>query len=531
MSFTDSGYYKKLIKRYHIVLVPLLLESSIERIENVKDKSYTILLLDGFDEDRYAMEDYKKRLKTIWDKTELFYKVIITCRTQFFPDNYSEPQYADTKRFGVGIKRIKVEKYYISPFNDKEIQLYLKKKYNCLFEGKKIKYSKRIISNCQDLMIRPMLLAYIDDLLTDKTKQYTTTYEIYKELIFKWIEREDVDNDLLFTFSKKIAEQMYLNKTVYVSKDNIEKLCNEYSIDIKSIVIKSKSLLNRNIIGDYKFAHKSILEYFIANLLYDRYATDNLISWNDINKYEMVRLFLKDKSFLELSKGKENNNFKLENRPFVFCELHNTDFTRMNVMNCEFKDCDFSGSNFSDSNFINVKFDNVYLEKANLQRVNLVVTKCRKLHLKKACLKNAKLEGENLSKVTLEGAYLFEVNLYEADLSFAELTGANLVRSNLCETVLCSAKLEKADLSFANLRGANLRGANLKGAKLSFAKLEGAKLEGANLEGAYLSYTFWTEDDYLKALPQLKCAKFTYIFIYDRERKKIYRNELFPEEK
>ena len=65
----------------------------------------TILLLDGFDEDKYAVEDYVNRLIEICNETELFYKVIITCRTQFFSDSDSEPKYVGGKiKFGIGKK-------------------------------------------------------------------------------------------------------------------------------------------------------------------------------------------------------------------------------------------------------------------------------------------------------------------------------------------------------------------------------------------------------------------------------------------
>ena len=202
-------YYKKILKKYDIVFVPLSLSSSIEKIREVKNKSNTILLLDGFDEDQYAMEDYNQRFKYICNETELFYKVIITCRTQFFPDCYSEPKFADNKiKFGVGKKTIELIKYYIVPFDDKEINLYLKRKYNRIFEKDKIKRSKKLIENCPQLMVRPMLLSYLDDLLIDNTKSYVYAYEIYTELVSKWIDREAVENKTLYLFSEKVAEHI-----------------------------------------------------------------------------------------------------------------------------------------------------------------------------------------------------------------------------------------------------------------------------------------------------------------------------------
>ena len=129
-------YYKKLSKKYDIILIPLSLEGLLEIIRKVEDKPNSILLLDGFDEDDHAINNYSERLKTICDETELFYKVIITCRTQFFSDSKAEPKHTGKIKHG-GNKGVEFMKYYISPFNESEIDLYLKKKYHGVLGSKK----------------------------------------------------------------------------------------------------------------------------------------------------------------------------------------------------------------------------------------------------------------------------------------------------------------------------------------------------------------------------------------------------------
>ncbi|NDO49579.1 hypothetical protein FMM75_09235 [Lachnospiraceae bacterium MD335] len=206
------------------MLVSLAFERSTEIIRRIEEKSKTILLLDGFDEDTHAINDYINRMNIICDETELFYKIIITCRTQFFPNRDSEPKYMGKIKFGTGNKSVEFIKYYISPFNEKEVNLYLKKKYNYIFERKKIERSQKIINNCPYLMVRPMLLSYIDDLLLDKTVKYEYTYEIYKELVLKWIQRESVKNELLYEFSEKVAEYMFL-KSRFILKAAKFRIC------------------------------------------------------------------------------------------------------------------------------------------------------------------------------------------------------------------------------------------------------------------------------------------------------------------
>ena len=57
---------------------------------------------------------------------------------------------------------------------------------------------------------------------------------------------------------------MYFNKTVYIKVSEIQKNCEEYGIQLSDLEAKSRSLLNRNANGIYKFAHKSILEFILA---------------------------------------------------------------------------------------------------------------------------------------------------------------------------------------------------------------------------------------------------------------------------
>lgn len=112
-----------------------------------------------------------------------------------------------------------------------------------------------------------MLLAYIDDLVIDNTISYNSAYEIYKALVHKWVNREAIDNNVLYEFSEKVAEYMYNKKIIYINEEEIEKICKNFEMQLEYIEAKTRSLLNRDVGGNYKFAHKSILEYFLAKKL------------------------------------------------------------------------------------------------------------------------------------------------------------------------------------------------------------------------------------------------------------------------
>ncbi len=263
-----------------IQLFPLGRPDVLEKIDSIEKakRKNTILLLDAFDEDTEAIKDYENRMKEIVEKTQDFHDIIITCRTQFFPSEKAEPSETGIMRFGSEKGHYEFFKKYISPFSEKDIKLFLRKRYGVLkfWNYFKKKRAKRIIEQVPNLRVRPMLLSYIDDLLISESKFYYT-YEIYEELIRKWVKREannykkdrrDSFEEQLNLFSRKIAIDMYLKREerngFFIDGNSIGVFAIEHNIDLSAMELKGRSLLNRNVQGYYKFAHKSILEYYLA---------------------------------------------------------------------------------------------------------------------------------------------------------------------------------------------------------------------------------------------------------------------------
>lgn len=264
-------------KEYKIKLLPLGFPDIDKELDKMEDseKEKTILLLDAFDEDNEAVIDYRSRLTNLMKKVWRFREVVITCRTQFFPSEEEEPKETGVLRFGVDRGEHVFRKLYISPFDDRDINLYLSKKFS-IFQHKSKKKAKQIVDQSPNLMVRPMLLSYIDDLLQSK-RHYEYTFMIYQELIEKWIVREANRMTLdrqkryrleLYNFSRAIALDMYRNRKerdgLYIKGIDIKPFAKKHQIELMEMDIKSRSLLNRNARGEYKFSHKSILEYFLA---------------------------------------------------------------------------------------------------------------------------------------------------------------------------------------------------------------------------------------------------------------------------
>jgi len=82
--------------------------------------------------------DYKKRMNDLLRKVQHFRKVIITCRTQFFPSEQEEPSETGVMIFSGERGYHRFHKLYISPFDDNDIDRYLSKRFSFFkFQKKK----------------------------------------------------------------------------------------------------------------------------------------------------------------------------------------------------------------------------------------------------------------------------------------------------------------------------------------------------------------------------------------------------------
>lgn len=274
----QSLFYKTTYK-----LIPLgepfeAVERSINNVENKKD---TILFLDGLDEsplfltERQANSHFEKIIEFVKD----FKIVLITCRTHFFLSSKDEPYELRIKKYGVNSNSFHViKKIYISPFDELDVKKYINKKFK-FYQIQKRKTAISLVDNIPDLFIRPMLLSYIEILIDDNHK-YKTKYQIYETLLEGWITRESYKNcsddkeranyqNKLHQFSYSLSNYIYEKYAEYgISVDlRIARVLAKHNkVNLNQIDVQNRSFLNRTSVGEYKFSHKSILEYLLSIL-------------------------------------------------------------------------------------------------------------------------------------------------------------------------------------------------------------------------------------------------------------------------
>ncbi|MCB9070714.1 MAG: DUF1566 domain-containing protein, partial [Calditrichae bacterium] len=118
-----------------------------------------------------------------------------------------------------------------------------------------------------------MLLAYIPDLIEDKdvkNRDYRNSFEIYEKMVDAWMKREEgiLENTSIANlqeFSERLAVDLYTKSeqrsAARIHHEELEPLAQRWEIDLNKFQISSRSLLNRDALGYYKFAHRTFMEF------------------------------------------------------------------------------------------------------------------------------------------------------------------------------------------------------------------------------------------------------------------------------
>jgi hypothetical protein len=277
-------------RRPTLVLIPLGITDSDEKIAAIPNKEDSIIFLDALDEDILALVDCGERLRILLNATRDFRRVIISCRTQFFSKDEEIPTGTAILKVGSRPAGESAEhifhKIYLCPFTDQQVIAYLRKCYP-LWQWQSRRKGQQMVKRIPDLAVRPMLLAHIDDLLKSG-KEFHEKYELYEEMVEAWLQREEgfvQGKDNLRQFSEILAKDLFLNKeergAERVPKAALRELANYWKISLDDWKLTGRSLLNRDADGNYKFAHRSFLEYLFVKRFFDGDRECLGVEWTD----------------------------------------------------------------------------------------------------------------------------------------------------------------------------------------------------------------------------------------------------------
>jgi len=441
---------------------------------------HVALIFDGFDEKSANMTEAEA--SQLFDQIRLAApkgskgKVLVACRTHYFTDYDHE-----RKKVRGGAEARTREGYvpgdfrivYLQPFDGPRIRAYLRK----LFEEQadKIWRSMKQIHDLADLASRPFLLFLITrglkvlESLAMAGGRITAT-AVYQSVVKQWHERDE-GRDQVFgrvkeAFMQELARalwsqrrsQMHFHELYLWLQRHIAGKLPGLSLDPRELAradaeFRTATFLVRDVAGNYRFAHTSFFEFFLA-----RHVAASL-SQEDQHALDLPRL------------NSETIHFAVD-------LLHHSPF-------------DAGKAALAVQRILETR----YVPNASENALALFLT-WQTQHPETApspCayqLQGADLSNAGLCKVTLEN-----VDLSVADLSYARLSEAR-IRGSLQAADLRGVEASDADLETCDLRDAVLDGANLAGARLAAADLrqvrgtstflQRADLTEARLDGAHL---------------------------------------------
>ena len=313
LNFYAKEMRKKPKKRRSVAIIALGRGDAIDKIKKIERKQDTILFLDAFDEDHLAIQNPDSRLSELMSSAEDFKHVIVTCRSQFFRDDESIPKgsgimFAGPRKAGAR-REYPLRKLFLAPLNAKQISKYVRLHfpYSKISVIGKRKAARDLIDAIPELSVRPMLLALVPDLVKEKRK-ISELFELYEFMIEKWLLREKgwIEEAQLLSISKSIAVDIYLRQQEglgdRISIDLLKSISDREGCSVETWKLTSRSLLNRDLVGLYKFAHRSILEYLFISSAIDGDKRCFGVPWTD---------FMKD---LFLSWGRSSTSEKSRSR-------------------------------------------------------------------------------------------------------------------------------------------------------------------------------------------------------------------------
>ncbi len=202
--------------------------------------------------------------------------------------------YAGPRRAGVP-RELPLYKIFLAPFSREQIEIFIRRNFPffSISNGALRRKARGLVEAIPELSVRPMLLELLPDLVREGRK-VSELFELYSFLVDKWVLREKgwIEPEHLLGISTELAivllEKQQAGGGDRLSPDELGKIASQHSHPLDEWKLKSRSLLNRDIAGHYKFAHRSVLEFFIVRGIIQGDRRCFALDWTDLIKDLLV---------------------------------------------------------------------------------------------------------------------------------------------------------------------------------------------------------------------------------------------------
>lgn len=402
-----------------------------------------LLIFDGFDEMERRVSDYRTTVDNFWELAKVVSpasKVLLTCRTAYFRHQQEEEETLMRQRRKMTLvagervidlrNRQGFEVAHLLAFTDEDVRLALQRR---LPDGWEAVYREiQELANLRDLASRPVLLDMIAQTLPQikdaREINQATLYEAYVDNLLKrrWSEGADTmpPADRLF-LSQELAWEMQRSQRLTIPFSDFPGRVTDYfglKDDPERAAflerdLRTQSYLVRDQAGNYRFAHKSFMEYFVARKMAEALARVDSGAATAPECWREQPLSPEVREFLAKMVPDDRGLWQL------------VESTRKQGR---------TGAGYAGGNALTL----LRMRGAKLTGAALANT-----ILAGASLVNADLSGADLRDACLQDADLTGVALEKTDLRGADLTGAAL--SEVVEVRAVDLSPDGRDIAFA----------------------------------------------------------------------------------
>jgi len=492
---------------YNHFLKTAQLNVSPETILLLLREGRILLIFDGFDEMAtrtnagLTMQNFLELNRAFTGKA----KIILTCRTHYFRDRAETEETLKLKNTGLSetstalYRAIKGKAGYsigyLQEFSSSQIEMYLKKTLPDTWPDAKKTINN--IYNLKDLSARPVLLDMIVKSLPEisNRKEGVQAADLYATYVRIWEEKDDWRHELTREgrefLVEEIAQRLWTQETDSLHYSVLNEVLGNYLKEKKTVVsstdielasseIRTASFLTRDDYGNYGFAHRSFMEFFLARRLAKQLRQGNIECLDIRRLSKEVILFLSrllDKDLLvETSRGILAGKYQKqisENALFIlYWVVRFTHSLDGKISNIEELKQMFRKARPKTINLDHADLDRAELSCMDLSRADLAHAGCGASILSNACLTSANMNNADLSM---------------SDLESADMSNASLARADAHHALFDRSNMEHTDLENANLYAASLVNTRLAGARFSSTNLSRAGLLRATIDSNVLA--------------------------------------------
>ena len=502
-----------------------------EIVLHLLEAGRVVLLLDSFDEmgvaqaGRSVEEQFRQLARPTANpgRNPRGNRVLITSRSHFFRDSSIARQavqggdklFETDSALGKTARAFDATLDTLPVFTKEQIVKYLQKRLG-MVEGDQ---AFRLIEErygLQDIASTPQLLDMIVASLPDLIKQgeNVTTGSLYQTYTSSWLNtirlrQGEVNVEHMHDLLERMACELWSRPRNQIHYTDLAVLLHHEgglarSLDSERVdlELRTASFLVRSAEGNYRFSHRSFLEFFFARALFralqeGRFA--KALTYGRINPEATTFL-------LDLTESAKESSDKFVGAIRTILENPYTEVTSENALLIAYRTAQY-------------RFQAIPQEQRSRQRL-LAPEQLRLVQKQmippKAHLKGAQLSGENLTllcadeidfsnadlcgtilslavldKALFDGARIDDAMLDNASVAEASLIGTSLLRIKGRHLDLNHAKCSNACFDGADLRHLQASNTDFSGARIRLTRLAEAQLAKANLASADLTGTTW----------------------------------------